>query len=124
MNKQVLLSLDCEIHEECKFQISSKLRTKLTFFGKSYIPSVNLNPHRAYLLEDHHSRTSAEHYQNKNYMLLLLWVKIRTFFMAIFEYDVLMFDIFKHQEDFSKLGIRGILENGLGSFQTFLILQI
>jgi hypothetical protein len=33
-------------------------------------------------------------------------------------------DIFKLQEDFSELGIRVILENDIGSFQTFLILQI
>jgi hypothetical protein len=33
-------------------------------------------------------------------------------------------NIFKLQKDFSELGIRVILENGIGSFQTFLILQI
>jgi hypothetical protein len=33
-------------------------------------------------------------------------------------------DIFKLQEDFSELGIRVIFENGIRSFQTFLILQI
>jgi hypothetical protein len=33
-------------------------------------------------------------------------------------------DIFKLQEDFSELGIRVILENGIGSFQAFHILQI
>jgi hypothetical protein len=32
--------------------------------------------------------------------------------------------IFKLQEDFSEVGIRVILDNGIGSFQTFLILQI
>jgi hypothetical protein len=47
--------------------------------------------------------------------------------MAIFEFFGLLFfqnDVFKLQEDFSKHGIRVFLENGLGSFQTFLILQI
>jgi hypothetical protein len=33
-------------------------------------------------------------------------------------------DVFKLQENFSELDIRVFLENGLGSFQTFLILQI
>jgi hypothetical protein len=33
-------------------------------------------------------------------------------------------DVFKLQEVFSELEIRVFLENGLGSFQTFLILQI
>jgi hypothetical protein len=33
-------------------------------------------------------------------------------------------DVFKLQKDFSELGIRVFLDNGLGSFQTFLILQI
>jgi hypothetical protein len=33
-------------------------------------------------------------------------------------------NILKLQEDFSELGIRVILENGIGSFQTLLILQI
>jgi hypothetical protein len=33
-------------------------------------------------------------------------------------------DVCKLQEDFSELGIRVFLKNGLGSFQTFLILQI
>jgi hypothetical protein len=33
-------------------------------------------------------------------------------------------DVFKLKEDFSVLGIRVFLENGLGSFQTFLIPQI
>jgi hypothetical protein len=32
--------------------------------------------------------------------------------------------VFKLQEDFSEHGIRVYLENGLGSFQTFFILQI
>jgi hypothetical protein len=31
---------------------------------------------------------------------------------------------FKFQHDFSELGIKVFLENGLGSFKTFLILQI
>jgi hypothetical protein len=33
-------------------------------------------------------------------------------------------DVFKLQEDFSELEIRVFLENGLGNFQIFLILQI
>jgi hypothetical protein len=47
--------------------------------------------------------------------------------MAIFEFVVEFFfenDVFKLQEDFSEHGIRLFLENGLGSFLTFLILQI
>jgi hypothetical protein len=46
--------------------------------------------------------------------------------MAIFEFVVQFFfknDVFKPQEVFSVLEIRVFLENGLGSFQTFLILQ-
>jgi hypothetical protein len=48
-------------------------------------------------------------------------------FMTIFELVGQFFfqnNIFKLQEDFSELRIRVILENGIGSFQTFLILQI
>jgi hypothetical protein len=48
-------------------------------------------------------------------------------FMTIFEFVGQFFfqnDVFEIQEDFSELGIRVFLENGLGSFQTFLILQI
>jgi hypothetical protein len=48
-------------------------------------------------------------------------------FMTIFELVGPFFfqnDIFKLQEDFSWLGIRGILENNIGSFHAFLILQI
>jgi hypothetical protein len=48
-------------------------------------------------------------------------------FMAIFEFDVQFFyqnDILKLQEDFSEYEIRVFFENGLGSFQIFLILQI
>jgi hypothetical protein len=51
----------------------------------------------------------------------LSWEK---FFMAIFEFvGQFLFRnvVFKLQEDFSE---HGILENGLGSFQTFIILQI
>jgi hypothetical protein len=47
--------------------------------------------------------------------------------MTIFEFVGQFFfqnDVFEIQEDFSELGIRVFLENGLGSFQTFLILQI
>jgi hypothetical protein len=33
-------------------------------------------------------------------------------------------NVFQLQEDFSELEIRVLPENGLGSFQTFLILQI
>jgi hypothetical protein len=33
-------------------------------------------------------------------------------------------DVFKLQEDFSELEIRVFLENGLGNFQTLLLLQI
>jgi hypothetical protein len=47
--------------------------------------------------------------------------------MAIFEYFGQFFfqnDVFKLHEDFSEHGITVFLENGLGSFQTFLILQI
>jgi hypothetical protein len=47
--------------------------------------------------------------------------------MTIFELAGEFFfqnDIFKLQEDFSGLGIRVIYENDIGSFQTFLILQI
>jgi hypothetical protein len=46
--------------------------------------------------------------------------------MAIFEYDGQSFFqnyVFKLQEIFSELEIRVFLEIGLGSFQTFLILQ-
>jgi hypothetical protein len=46
--------------------------------------------------------------------------------MAIFEYDEQSFFqnyVFKLQEIFSELEIRIFLENGLGSFQKFLILQ-
>jgi hypothetical protein len=49
------------------------------------------------------------------------------FFMTVFEFIGQFFfrnDVFKHQEVFSELEIRVFLENGLGSFQTFLILQI
>jgi hypothetical protein len=48
-------------------------------------------------------------------------------FMIIFELFGQFFfqnDVFKLQEDFSELGIRVFLEDGLGGFQTFLILQI
>jgi hypothetical protein len=48
-------------------------------------------------------------------------------FMTIFELVGHFFfqnNIFKLQEDFSELGIRVILENGIGSFQKFFILQI
>jgi hypothetical protein len=44
--------------------------------------------------------------------------------MTIFEFVGQFFfqnDVFKLQEDFSELGIRVFLENGLESFQTFLI---
>jgi hypothetical protein len=47
--------------------------------------------------------------------------------MTIFEFVGQFFvqnDVFKLQEDFSELGIRVFLENGLGKFQTFLILRI
>jgi hypothetical protein len=47
--------------------------------------------------------------------------------MAILEFFGQFFfsnDVFKLQEDFSEHGIRVFLENGLGSFQTFLFLQI
>jgi hypothetical protein len=46
---------------------------------------------------------------------------------AIFEFTGQFFfdiDVFKLQENFSEHAIRVFLENGLGSFQTFLILQI
>jgi hypothetical protein len=49
------------------------------------------------------------------------------FFITILEFFWQFFfqnDVFKLQEDFSELGIIVFLENGLGSFQTFLILQI
>jgi hypothetical protein len=49
------------------------------------------------------------------------------FFMAIFEFIRQSFfqnDVFKIQEVFSELAITVFLENGLGSFQTFLICQI
>jgi hypothetical protein len=48
-------------------------------------------------------------------------------FMVIFEFVGQFFfqnDVFKIQEDFSGHGIRVFLKNELGSFQTFLILQI
>jgi hypothetical protein len=48
-------------------------------------------------------------------------------FMAIFELVGQFFfqnNIFILQKDFLEFGIRVILENGIGSFQTFLILQI
>jgi hypothetical protein len=44
-------------------------------------------------------------------------------FMTIFEF-FLQNNVFKLKEDFSEHGIRVFLENGLRSFQTFLILQI
>jgi hypothetical protein len=46
---------------------------------------------------------------------------------AIFDFIRQLFfqnDVFKIQEVFSELAIRVFLENGLGSFQTFLISQI
>jgi hypothetical protein len=49
------------------------------------------------------------------------------FFMVVFEFFGTFFfqnDYFKFQEVFSELEIRLFLENGLGSCQTFLILQI
>jgi hypothetical protein len=48
-------------------------------------------------------------------------------FMVIFEFVGQFFfqnDVFKLQEVFSELEIRVFLENGLESFQQFLILQI
>jgi hypothetical protein len=48
-------------------------------------------------------------------------------FMAIFEFIGQFFFQnygFKLQENFSELGIRAFLENGLGSFHTFFILQV
>jgi hypothetical protein len=54
----------------------------------------------------------------------LSWEK---FFITVFEFiGQLCFqnDVFKLQEVFSELEIRLFLENGLESFQTFLILQI
>jgi hypothetical protein len=33
-------------------------------------------------------------------------------------------DVYKLQEDFSQLGMRVFLDNGLGSYKAFLILQI
>jgi hypothetical protein len=47
--------------------------------------------------------------------------------MTIFEYVGQIFfqnDVYKLQEDFSELGIRVFLKNGLGNFQAFLILEI
>jgi hypothetical protein len=47
--------------------------------------------------------------------------------MAILEFDGQFFfqnNVFKLHEVFSELEIRVFLENGLGSFQTFLIVQI
>jgi hypothetical protein len=47
--------------------------------------------------------------------------------MTIFEFVgqvIFHKDVFILQENFSELGIRVFLENGLGSFQAFLILQI
>jgi hypothetical protein len=47
--------------------------------------------------------------------------------MAIFEFVGQFFfqnDVFQLQKDFSELEIRVFLENRLGSFQTFLIIQI
>jgi hypothetical protein len=47
--------------------------------------------------------------------------------MVIFEFNGQYFfqnDVFELQEDFSELEIRVFVENGLGSFQAFLILQI
>jgi hypothetical protein len=49
------------------------------------------------------------------------------FLMSIFELVGRFFfqnDSFNLQEEFKEFGIRVILENGIGSFQTFLILQI
>jgi hypothetical protein len=54
----------------------------------------------------------------------LTWKK---FFMAVFEIIGQFFfqnDVFKLQKVFSEHEIRVFIENGLGSFQTFLILQI
>jgi hypothetical protein len=54
----------------------------------------------------------------------LMWEE---FFMPVFEFIEqfsLQNDVFKLQEVFSEQEIRFFLENGLGSFQTFLILQI
>jgi hypothetical protein len=58
-------------------------------------------------------RKKSQNYEKKN------------FFMTIFELVRHFFfqnDVFKLQEDFSELGIRVFLVNGLESFQTFLIL--
>jgi hypothetical protein len=47
--------------------------------------------------------------------------------MPIFEFVGQFFfqnDVYKLQEDFSELGIRVFLEDGLGSYKAFLILQI
>jgi hypothetical protein len=47
--------------------------------------------------------------------------------MPIFEFVGQFFfqnDVYKLQEDFSELGIRVFLENGLESYKAFLILQI
>jgi hypothetical protein len=52
---------------------------------------------------------------------------LKTFFMTVLEFIGQFFsqnDVFKLQEVFAEHGIRVFLENGLGSFQTFLILQI
>jgi hypothetical protein len=56
--------------------------------------------------------------------MILTWEE---FFMTIFEFIEQFFfqnDVFKLQKVFSELEIRSFLENGLGSFQTLLILQI
>jgi hypothetical protein len=48
-------------------------------------------------------------------------------FMTIFKFVGQFFfqnDVFKLQEDFSELGLIVFLKNGIGSFQTFLILHI
>jgi hypothetical protein len=53
----------------------------------------------------------------------LKWEK---FFMTVFEFVgqfIFQSDVFKLQEIISELGIKVLLENGLGIFQAFLILQ-
>jgi hypothetical protein len=68
--------------------------------------------------KSHVFRISQSHYLGNPYTCKI--------FMTIFEFFGQFFfqnDVFKLQEDFSELGIR-VLANGLGSFQTFLILQI
>jgi hypothetical protein len=57
----------------------------------------------------------------RDFQKSLTWEKI---FMAIFEFIrqlVIQNYVFKIQEVFSEHGIRVFIENGLGSFQSFLI---